>query len=144
MIYSLRLSEISVINYENGEILELEEQDDEEEEVEVEAEGTVVEGTPESASVVQNNTGLQSVSDAELEKMVWIESQYKKVKATRILGWIGGGALAAVGIGAVALGSSGGFKRGAGACIGFGVAGVAAGAGIVTICTINANKKKTQ
>lgn len=88
------------------------------------------------------NDGVQAMNDAALLKQDWAANNpYKKVKWLKAIGWIGGGALAAVGIGSIAIGSSG-LPNSEGICIGAGVAGIALGAGVTTLCLVKANKEK--
>ena len=154
MVYSLPLSEISVIYYENGEILELEEQDEVEEVI------SELEPSPQ-----QNDQydGTQSMSDAKLLELdeelnvrrlspIEIEKNnqekkylQKNIKRLKTWGWIGGGALTATGIVFLIAGVAGsyGFQKsnGSAATIG-GVACIVAGAGITTTCLVIANKQK--
>ncbi|MBQ7462089.1 MAG: hypothetical protein IJS63_07515 [Bacteroidaceae bacterium] len=87
------------------------------------------------------NDGVQSMNDAALLRMDWgTNNPYKKVKWLRSIGWIGGGALVAVGIGSIAMSS--GLPNSGGICTGAGIAGIALGAGVTTLCLVKANKEK--
>jgi len=89
------------------------------------------------------NNGVQAMNDNALLKMDWATNNpYKKVKTLKIIGWIGGGVLAAVGIGSIAMGT--GLPNSEGICYGAGAAGILLGAGVTTFCLIKANKLKKE
>lgn len=85
--------------------------------------------------------GVQSMNDAALLKLDWgSNNPYKKVKWLKAIGWIGGGALAAVGIGSIAIGS--GLPNSGDICTGAGIADIVLGAGFTTTCLVIAHKQK--
>lgn len=140
--YVMDKSLVSAINYENGK------------------KETFSEIVPQPSNP---DEGKQSMSDADLEKL-WEETNAerlrvfhasqqwqlqqqealrlpKKVKRLKTWGWIGGGLLAAGGIGVLAYGCSGDFY-GFDGCIAAGTGAIIAGAGVTTLCLVKAHKQK--
>jgi hypothetical protein len=77
-------------------------------------------------------------------KMDWVANNpYKKVKRLKTWGWIGGGAVAAVGIGCMAVAFAGDVGHNV-ATVFFaeGVGQIVIGAGVTTTCLILAHKQK--
>ncbi len=121
--YVMDKSLVSAINYENGK-------------KETFSEATSL-YTPNN-----QNDGVQALNDKALLDLDYKTNgnPYKKVKWLRAIGWIGGGALAAVGIGSIVIGP--GLPNSTDICIGAGVAGIVLGAGVTTTCLVVAHKQK--
>jgi len=121
--YVMDKSLVSAINYENGK------------------KESFSEATSLYAPNNQNN-GVQALNDRALLEIDYKTNgnPYKKVKTLRWLGWLGGGALFAVGVGSIAIGS--GLPNSQGVCFGAGIAGVILGAGVTTTCLLVAHKQK--
>ena len=93
--YVMNLSDLSAINYENGEKIRFEAQ---------------TQGTPPSTASILNGSGQQTVSDDALLRMAGkseLTPSQKKAKRMKVVGWIGGSTLIVTGV--MLFGASSGY-----------------------------------